>query len=135
MPRLGLSTEAARKRPRSRRQKASRAALLDALGFGTAFTLGNVILTREKSANALRRDKGEDFIDHEIKHADQWALVGLAALASGHDILTGQYLMFLLYMGNYGIGLGASKAGWTKRGACVNVFELWAGLSAGKYAC
>jgi RHS repeat-associated protein len=100
--------------------------LLDALGIsGRAFTLGNVILTREKSLDNL----DEDFIDHEIRHADQWALFGLAGLATSGSPLLGQVGMFVTYM------LNVSTAKLDGGGKCENVFEIWAGLEGGGYEC
>lgn len=101
-------------------------ALLDALHIGgKAFTLGNVILTREKSIDGL----DDDYKDHEIRHSDQWALFGLAALAVGQNPLAGQGVMFIAYMLN--VGAVTPFGG----GACQNVFEIWAGIKDGHYAC
>ena len=101
-------------------------ALLDALHIGgKAFTLGNVILTREKSIDGL----GAEYLDHEIRHADQWALFGLGALSAGMDPLAGQAVMFIAYLMNVAV---VTPFGG---GVCQNVFEIWAGLAGGNYSC
>ena len=99
-------------------------ALLDALGLAgsSAFTLGNVVLTREKSIGRLK--PGE--LDHEIRHADQWAWFGLA---TPQDPLVGQFAMFLSYLGSTGFSMG------TGHSQCWNPYEIWAGLVAGRYRC
>ncbi len=68
-------------------------------------------------------------LDHEIRHADQRAWFGLAALAGGRNPLEGHGAMFVAYM------LNAAAVNPFGRGACENVFEIWAGLKAGHYKC
>jgi len=98
-------------------------ALLDALGLSArSFTLGNVVLTREKSIDSLKPDE----LDHEIRHADQWAWSGLA---TPQDPLVGQFGMFLWYLGFSAISEG------TGHSQCWNPYEIWAGLAAGQYRC
>ena len=97
--------------------------LMDALGIsGAAFTLGNVVLTREKSVDKLAH--GE--LDHEIRHADQWAWSGLTTPT---DPLAGQFGMFLWYLGFSAISQG------TGHSQCWNPYEMWAGPNAGQYRC
>ena len=75
-----------------------------------AITIGNVILTREYSWD----DMGDDLINHEIEHANQWALAGLSTLPSP-----------LLGQGRMAVAYGAAQALF---GTCGNPFEIDAGI-------
>ena len=48
---------------------------------GAALTIGNVIMTGEKSVEALR----PGLLSHELQHTVQWALVGLVRRVPGSD--------------------------------------------------
>lgn len=88
--------------------------LLDRLGgSNNAVTIGNVILSREKSWNEM----GAELIAHEIKHADQWAVAGLATWPNP---LLGQSKMLESYL--------AAQALF---GTCGNPFEKAAGIGPG----
>jgi RHS repeat-associated protein len=79
---------------------------------GSALTLGNVILVKDY-------DIGGGLLDHEERHADQWAMFGLAT--PGHP-LAGQAVMGMTY-----VGLSA------KFGPCGNPFERLADFADGGY--
>lgn len=78
----------------------------DQLG-SKALTIGNVILTKEYDWQSL----GDDTITHELKHADQWAIAGLAGGLIGQAGFAGTY--------------GGAQALF---GTCGNPFEIWAGI-------
>jgi hypothetical protein len=81
---------------------------------GSAMTIGNIVLVREKTID-------DDLLDHEEAHADQWALFGLATPATP---LVGQAAFAASY--------GAFQAVF---GSCGNLYENWADLSKGNYEC
>lgn len=81
---------------------------------GRSITIGNIIIT-EQSRSDFESDPS--LIHHEYRHSQQWALFGplLFPLFYGEESL---HSMFL-----------------TGDPACLNAFEVDAGLEAGGYAC
>ena len=75
-------------------------------------TLGNVILVREKEI-------GASLLDHEERHADQWAWFGLAT--PGNPLI-GQATMGISYLA---IDRGL--------GPCLNPYDWHAGWADGGY--
>ncbi|MBI5947479.1 MAG: RHS repeat-associated core domain-containing protein [Chloroflexi bacterium] len=85
---------------------------LDSIG-SRAITIGNVILTNEYSW----ADLGDDTIRHEVNHADQWAVFGLATWPNpllGQSAMAGSYAAFQEF-----------------KGTCANPFEKDAGIGPG----
>ena len=80
---------------------------------GSAMTLGNVILVKDK------REISDDLLDHEEYHANQWAWFGLST--PGNPLI-GQSVMALSYLGLDGAV-----------GPCKNPYEWQAGFEKGNY--
>ena len=78
-----------------------------------AFTLGNVITTKHGPEYLLADDRG-DLLRHEIAHSTQAAILGPLFLPAYLAACAWSYLV---------------GRDWGSR----NVFEVWAGLEAGRY--
>lgn len=93
--------------------------VMDSINKG-GMTFGNVYILGEKFEPEKLLQPS---LDHEMKHADQWALAGLATAGEpliGQAILAGAHGEEILRTGG---------------NACSNFFEVWAGPADGGYSC
>jgi hypothetical protein len=50
------------------------------IDYGSAVTIGNVIITERSAGDVVRLQKYEELLNHEMGHRDQWATGGIVWL-------------------------------------------------------